>query len=134
MNYTEDNNMLTEKLKNTLFQHGKLVIGLDFDDTVKGYADPDLDCSVVIDLMKQCSKLGFDICLWTVITPGGMTLKDKVNYCKLCGINITHINSSPFDEISRFKNNRKPFFNLLLDDSAGLGSACDALTRAIEHL
>jgi hypothetical protein len=135
MNYIDNNSLLITKLENQLFKHGKLIIGLDFDSTLYDY-DPDnsVDTSKIVKLAQQCAELGFDICLWTIVNNKGLDIDEKVAWCTNKGITISHVNASPMDNDPRFKGNRKPYFNVLLDDNAGLDSAYHALKYSIRHL
>jgi len=132
--YINNNSALASDLEETLAKHGKLIIGLDFDNTLRSSDDISLDTQKVIDLAQDCSLFGFDMCLWTIITGEGLDLREKVKWCQDRAINIQYANSSPIDNDSRFKGNRKPYFNVLLDDKAGLDSAYHALKHAIRHL
>lgn len=133
-NYIDNNDLLIHDLEEALFKHSKLIIGLDFDKTCRDSENYGIDTFAIIELMQKCTNLGFDICLWTIITDDGLNIEQKVAWCKLHGINITHVNSSPMDDDIRFSGNRKPYFNVLLDDKAGLDSAYWALKHVIRHL
>ena len=55
-------------------------------------------------------------------------LKWKIDYCKHFGIEPDYVNESPL-----IKGTKKPFFNLLLDDRAGLEEAYTLLVNVIDY-
>jgi len=108
-----DNNQLT-KLYNVYNKHGNIIIGLDFDDTIFAL-DPKREsiCNKVRSLIKEC-KVYSKICLYTV--GDDQSIKYKIELMKLWGIEPDYINESPI----KLGNGDKPYFNILLDDKAGL--------------
>lgn len=52
----------------------------------------------------------------------------KTDYCKHFGIEPDYVNESPL-----IKGTKKPFFNLLLDDRAGLKEAYTLLIKIIDY-
>lgn len=111
-------------------KYDRLVVGLDFDNTVFDTNGTGGDFSEVIDLIKRAQKLkNFFICLFTAELNADK-LAWKFNYLKDQGINIDYINDSPV-----FTGEcKKPFFNILLDDRAGLESAYETLKYVVEHV
>jgi hypothetical protein len=120
-----------ERLINDYRKHKSLVIALDFDNTIhdchkKGYEFPS-----VIQLVKRCKNdHGFKIVIFSA--------SPKERYgeiravCQELGIEIDGINCDVVDWIEeknkQFDYNRsKIFFNILLDDRAGLLSAYNTL-------
>ena len=131
-NYWKDDRLAIDRLKREYELHKNLVIGYDFDSTIYDYHRQVLDLQPVITLLKQCSNLGFTMCLWTVPTETleGMTNVDKVAYCVGIGIKVDYINGSPLFRESK----QKAFFSILLDDRAGLASAYNTLQTALLEL
>lgn len=115
-------------------EHNGLVVGFDFDNTVYDYHNVGLDCSAVIEILQKCSKLGFQLCLWTIDDgcPNSMTVEDKLEWCVERAINVNYVNSSPVIIGEEFAT--KPFFNVLLDDRAGLESAYHSLAYVIDYI
>ena len=107
--------------------YGNLVIGYDFDNTVFDTHKKGGDYSCVIDLLVECSKLGFVMCLYTA-EPDEDVLKKKIKYCKKLGINVDFVNESPI------LNTKKPYFNVLLDDTAGLAEAYEILSTIVDKI
>lgn len=116
-----------ERLKKDYDTHGKLVVGFDFDNTIFDVHNKGGNYSYVISLLQQCKKLGFTLCLYTAELREDW-LKWKVDYCKHFGIEPDYVNESPL-----LPGTRKPFFNILLDDRAGLESAYQTLKQVVEY-
>ena len=115
---------LSDKLLEVYREHGKIIIGVDFDDTIfpyTKYANRELINSVVNLLVKVKGKAY--ICLYTV--SDNQSLKYKVEIMRLNKIEPDYINISPI----KMGNGQKPFFNILLDDKAGLNEAYKELLR-----
>lgn len=116
--------MLLKRFK----QHGKIILGVDFDDTIFPYTEHDAviaeRCEVVLDLVRQ-AKPYCHICLWTL--GDYWSVRYKTEIMKLNNITPDYINASPFE----IEGVRKPYFNLLLDDNAGLNEAMEILEEFI---
>ena len=105
-------------------KHGSLVIAYDFDNCVYDYHSKGHNYSEVIELLREAKRLN---CYMIVFT----TERDleKVR-------DFLNTNKIPFDSINEnppfFKSDaRKIYFNLLLDDRAGLFSAYTQLKEVI---
>lgn len=115
------------RLCKELDTHKKLVIGFDFDNTIFDVHNRGGDYSQVIKVLQECKKLGWTLCLYTAELREDW-LKWKVDYCKHFGIEPDYVNESPL-----IKRTKKPFFNLLLDDRAGLEEAYTLLVNVIDY-
>ena len=112
---------VVQRLKDEYEKHNNLVIAFDFDNTIydfhrKGYEFPE-----VIDLLYRASKLNLTLVCYT----GN---EDEVlvrSVCEKNGIRVDYLNESPIKSVSK---PHKPYFNILLDDRAGLASAVEALS------
>ena len=107
-------------------KYHNLIIGFDFDNTICGLDNESI--SKVILLLQECKKLGFTLCLYT-ISASDEWLEWKVKYCEYFGISPNYVNDSPV-----LRGNRKPFFNILLDDRAGLNEACACLETVVNYI
>lgn len=121
---------LVSRLWDKYNQHGNIIVGFDFDNTIFDYHNEGGDYSCVIDLLKECSELGFVMCLWTT-EPNKEKIDWKVKYSQNLGIKVDYINESPS---TIFKDCKKPYFNILLDDNSGLESAYYSLSRFVREL
>lgn len=116
-----------ERLIKEYKTHGKLVVGFDFDNTVFDVHNNGCNYSDIINLLRECKKLGFLLCLYTS-EPDEDWLEWKIQYCGHFGIEPDYINDSPL-----LPGTKKPFFNILLDDRAGLESAYIILKTVVDY-
>lgn len=130
MEHPFDTHNCIERLKKEYETHGKLVVGFDFDNTV-------YDCHMnggnymeVVKLLQRCKELGFILCLYTA-EARPEHLNWKVMYCEKYKIKPDYINDSPL--LGGSEKTNKPFFNILLDDRAGLESAFNTLERVVTY-
>lgn len=115
------------RLMTELSKHKKLVVGFDFDNTIFDCYANGGDYSSIIRLLQDCKRLGFILCLYTAELREDW-LKWKVDYCKHFGIEPDYVNESPL-----LPGTKKPFFNILLDDRAGLESAYVILKDVVNY-
>lgn len=131
MNYNRnpflDPNLRLEKMLSNYKKFGTLVIGIDFDFTIKSPIDKHV-YNDVIDFLKSIQdnkKYNFIFCIWTANT-------DQIDVEKTFlenGLRCDYYNSSPINPGSI-----KPHFNILLDDSAGLNEALTLLQNIKKEL
>lgn len=115
-----------EKLVRIYKEHGSIVVGLDFDNTIFPLSDDirvELRCDDVRALIHKI-RPKIKLCLWTVAADWSLKYKVVITE-ELYSIELDAINASTmYDEPDSI---RKPFFNLLLDDNAGLDEAMSIL-------
>jgi hydroxymethylpyrimidine pyrophosphatase-like HAD family hydrolase len=121
-------NKAFERLLEEYKKYGKLVIATDFDDTLYDYHKKDYSYESVISLLKRCRALDFYICVFTG------TPKEKWDeidsYMKEIGVEYDAINKNAFPMC--FGNDGKIYYNILLDDRAGLDSAYEILEKVVD--
>lgn len=103
-----------------------IIVGVDFDDTLRDYQSHKM-IEPVVDIVKECKALGFIICLYTCRED--RMLKEALDYCDKWEIPYDYINESP-----ALTNTRKPFFNILLDDRAGLNESLELLKNFLNYI
>ncbi len=118
----EQNNI--DRLVSEYNQHKSLVVAYDYDNTVFDYHSKGHDYSEVIQLLDEAKSIG---CYLIVFTAA-----DDLNRVK----DYLLTEQIPFDAINEnppfFKNrSRKIYYNILLDDRAGLLSAYNELKQTI---
>lgn len=123
---SEENMML--RLWSEYKLHGKLVVAYDYDNTVFDYHNKGYTFEKVIDLIRRCKKLGFYL---IVFTGSNSTRFGEISQ-------YLNENDIPFDAINEnppfFKSDsRKIFFNIILDDRAGLPSAYNVLKDLVDN-
>ena len=127
--YYEDTDNIYERLKKEYLEHGKIIIAVDFDDTLKEYRAEEESIRHVKKLLKRWEPYSF-VYIWTARDEERQ--KEVVQFCKENYINFENINEG-CKKVDIF-NSRKPYYNILLDDRAGLGQACDVLETLISDI
>lgn len=97
------------------------------DDTIYDYHQRGYTYDYVIGLLRKAKEIGFILCLYTV-EPDPNKLQWKIDYCTNLGIEPDYVNKSPV-----MMRTSKPFFNILLDDRAGLYGSYLALKEIIDY-
>lgn len=129
MDYYRDPKHVVTRLVKEWNQHGKIIIAYDFDNTVYDYHNEGHSYDDVISLLKECKEFGAYLIVFTA--------KEESEYPEM----IHYLNSIelPFDAINEnlsitpFKG-RKIYYNILLDDRAGLSSAYKDLKEALNKM
>jgi len=104
--------------------HGSLIVAFDFDNTIYDYHNEGHTFDWTIATLKECQKEGFTLILFT--SNEGEKLDKCIKYCHDLGLKDFFVNESPVN-----KGQRKPYYNILLDDRAGLGLALSILRRLL---
>ena len=105
-------------------EHGSLFVAFDFDNTVFDYHRKGFSFPAVEFLLRECKKAGLKLSLFTA-KEKKEELDRCVDYCKERGYEPDFINMSPV------MNTKKPYYNILLDDRAGLEGAATILSIAL---
>lgn len=121
---------IVKRLHKEYKKHPKLVVAVDFDDTVYDFHKMGTLHERAINVVKQCAALGFYVVLWTASAPERFDFMKK--YMADNGIHVDAINENPIK--LPFGNNGKIYYNILLDDRAGLGQVLDALEIFVDNI
>lgn len=116
-----------ERLYREYKKHGSLTIGFDFDGTVHDYHKTGAIYPHVTQLLRDLKGLNCQLICWSCY-------KDHdyiANYLKEHDIPYDGINT---DGITLPWETRKPFFNALLDDRAGLRQVFWDLRNLVEKI
>lgn len=105
-------------------KHGSLVIGVDFDGTLRDYHKQGNTYEMVKQLVRDLKSIGCKIIIWTAF-------KDHVEVESLCIQNKIPYDGINTDGIPLPWNSRKPFFSALLDDRAGLRQVYQELSLLV---
>lgn len=117
-----------ERLLREWRKHGKLIVATDFDSTVFDYHDLGFKHHTVIDILKECSDLGFYICIFTGCGPN--KYDSMKEYLGRFGVKVASVNCNPFP--MPFGNHGKMYFNILLDDRSGIKQAYETLRKTLD--
>jgi hypothetical protein len=116
-----------KRLYNDFMTHRNLMIAFDFDDTVFDFHKKRFTYTKVIALLKEAQEMGNTLILFT--GNEGENLEKAVAYCEELGLEVSYVNESPI-----MTENRKPFYNIFLDDRAGLSEAYNILKETIKRI
>lgn len=126
MNHPFNDKGAAERLLQEFKKYKTLIVGFDFDNTIFDFHQNGGDYSEVIELLRECRRLRFNLCLFTI--------EDRMDWkykeCCRLGIRPDYVNESPVV----FENGgKKPYFNIFLDDRAGLESAYKTLKQVVDY-
>jgi hypothetical protein len=121
-----DKTVVVGRLVKEWREHGKLVIAYDYDNTVFDYHNEGHDYSSVIKLLRDCKEFGAHLVVFTACEEEKFPAMRQ--YLNDHDIPFDAINEQP--DFLPFTG-RKIYYNILLDDRAGLESACRTLATAL---
>lgn len=117
---------LLDKLKVHYKEHNKIIVAYDYDDTIAPTYMSKC-CDSVIALLKEIKPYAVFICYTANQNP------DKVKqYIKENNIPLDAFNDNVDFMKDKFGGTSKVYFNILLDDKAGLGQAYRILKTFLE--
>lgn len=115
-----------QRLLNDYNNHGKnLIVAFDFDDTVYDFHKKGFKYDQVVTLLKRCNERGFRLVVFTA----NKDTEFVASYCDEIGIEIEGINKCLVPE---FETAGKIFYNIFLDDRAGLKDAYETLKLLLD--
>lgn len=130
-NHPFNTELCSKRLLDEYHKYGKLIVAFDFDNTIFDFHQIGGDYSCVIELLRECAKLGFELVLFT-------TEEDRIKLEKK--VNKTHaiLQLEPnyylsVNMSSVFTNAKKPYYNILLDDRAGLEESYNILKFVVDE-
>lgn len=125
-----NNENCVERLIAEWRKHPRLIVALDYDDTVFDWRSVGSEHKVVLDLIRECQKLNFHIVMWTASAPERFPFIQE--FMRNAGIDVSSINENPIE--LPFGNHKKIYYNILLDDRAGLGASVAILQETIRRI
>jgi adenosine deaminase len=126
MDYFLDDQNCTDRLFEEWKKYGSLIIAYDFDNTVFDYYNKGYTFTQVIDLLRKCYDLGFHLIVFTSCEENRYA--EIQDYLRTNNIPFHAINETP--SFIPFQG-RKVYFNVLLDDRAGLSAAYKQLKNTV---
>lgn len=121
----------TERLLEEWKEHGKIIISVDYDDTLFDYALGNLKRQrKVIKALKKAKKIG---CYIVVFTASPNNRHESIlKYCKSIGIEVDTINKNPIK--LPYGNEGKIYYNINLCDRSGLKESLNILNKTIKKM
>lgn len=123
------NDHATLRLMKEYYKHKKLIVAVDFDETVFDTHSKGYTFDRVFQILDRCQKLGFHLVIFTASEPERYPM--MLEYYSNKGVKIDSINKNPVD--LPYGNHGKIYYNILLDDRAGLGQAMDVLETVLSY-
>lgn len=122
MDFYLDEEIVFNRLKNTYIKYGRIIVAYDFDATVY----PADQCKDVIKLLKSLPE-------YTLMIVFTARPQDELEFVKL-SLDQENI---PYNYINKDENGeeifkRKIYYDIFLDDKAGLLSAYNILKKFVE--
>lgn len=114
-----DQTECVKRLYNDYKTHNNLFVAFDFDNTVFDFHGIGDTFPKIESLLRKLKNLGFNLILFT--GNEGEKLDSIIAYCKERGYEPTYVNENPIMKTT------KPYYNILLDDRAGLNDAYQTL-------
>jgi hypothetical protein len=123
-----DTETCVDRLVRVYNKYSNLIVAFDFDDTIYDYHKKGYKYYEVIKLLQRCSNLNFTMILFSC-KETTQELNNCADHCEIMGIHVDYLNCS-----SVMKFSIKPFYNILLDDKAGLGQAYEILKETVDYI
>lgn len=109
--------------------HGGLIVAFDFDDTIYDYHKEGRGYPKVIELLRRAQSLGFTLTLFTDLYADKRAIAEA--YLDSISLRADYFNETP--SFVPFGFAGKPYYNILLDDRAGLPSSYRQLLAVVEY-
>lgn len=123
----------TQRLLDEWTQHGKIIIGVDIDDTILPYKTAtERECNSVINTIKDCQAVGAWVIIYTCRNEAG--IEEALKYCKSKDLHIDATNRNPPGVKLQYGNTAKPYANIFLDDRGGLGENLERLKECMYRM
>ena len=120
-----------ERLVNEWITHGKIVLAVDFDDTIFHWRHTSQErCDEILELVKWVKSIGAYIMIHSSSDIG--RYKEIRDYCYSKGLHIDSINENPI--ILPYGTQGKPYYNWQLCDRSGLDYAVEVLNEAAKEV
>jgi len=119
-----------DRLYDEYLKHNNLIIAVDFDDTVFDFHDIGSTYEYIFSILKEAQEQGHIIVMFSACKKERFSFIEQ--YMKDRGINVASINQNPFP--MEYGNDGKIFYNILLDDKAGLGQALEILKQTMQRI
>lgn len=129
MDYYLDNKHAYERLKEEYLKYGKIIIAYDFDDTVYDFHKKGRTYDKVISLLREYREYAYFVVY---------SASDESRYADMR--DYLDSNNIPYDSINsnveglNIPNGHKLYYNILLDDRAGLSAAYDTLYYLLQFI
>lgn len=117
-------------------KYGKLIVAFDYDNTIFDYHNKRGDYSCVINLLRHCTRLGFEMILFSTEESEDKLIEKQVKCVnmRIGNLIMDDMIIPPFIGSRLFPNSKKPYYNILLDDRAGLEESYEILKYVVDEI
>lgn len=116
-------------------KYGKLIVAFDYDNTIFDYHNNGGDYSCVVNLLRHCTMLGFEMILFSTEEDEDKIIEKQVECVQMrVGNLINDMIIPPFTSSRLFPNSKKPYYNILPDDRAGLEESYEILKYVVDEI
>lgn len=127
MDYYLNTENTYNRLLKEYHRNGGLVVAFDFDNTVYDFHEEGWEFPDMVNLLRELKAMGCYLIVFTANEDEGLVAR----YCEDNDIPFNAINENPPFWKSE---SRKIFYNILLDDRAGLRETYDLLTTLVKQI
>lgn len=122
-------NIYIERLAKEWMQHGRIILAIDFDNTIYPYETLDNkdDMNKAIGIIKEAQNVGTYNVIFTASNKERHP--EILAYCKEKGINVDSINTNPIE--LPYGKEGKIYYNINICDRSGMNEALDTLEAAM---
>ncbi len=106
--------------------HGKIIIAVDYDDTISPWKLEDFDPKQTLEVLRVAKQTGAYVVIFTACSPDRFS--EIREYCSSVGLEIDAINENPIQ--LPYGNSKKIYANIFIDDRAGLNESLNILELA----
>lgn len=114
---------LYQRIRNAYLEHDRLIIAYDLDDTVRPYKSS--SCERVKKLIRRAKEI---LNPYFIVFTANPHNEKNVQFLEDENLPFDAINEN-VPEIGRYGDGLKIYYNLFLDDKAGLAEAYEALDK-----
>ena len=119
---------LYERILEDYKKNGNIIIAYDIDDTVRPYRDSKESCDLVVDLLKRANEV---LNASFIVFTSNKNIKKVESFLNTMGLPYDKINEDMDWVKERDITDGKIYYNLFLDDKAGLAESYDALNSLV---
>ena len=122
-----NNNNVINRLVEEWEKYGKIIIAYDFDNTIYDYHNKGYKYPKIINLLQECKNIGAYFIVFT------SSPKERYNFIEkyLIKHNIPYDTINENIDVAQF-DGRKIYYNILLDDRAGLSISYNNLKKVLD--
>ena len=119
--------IVKDRLRNEYKKYGQLIIAYDFDYTVHSYREETWTYEFVMTLLREWRPYA----KFVVFTASPITRYAYIKtYLKTHNLPYDKVNEEVFER----QRSRKIYYNVFLDDRAGLGETAEILTELLNEI